>query len=289
MKELLEGLPSLVLGRVRRDDLAPQRDGLVTLIEPVRRDARHLDQTLHSGRSVEHVELTPIDRKQRAPILAVPVGVNELRDRSVVRRSKLEDRLKVRDRLVGVGELLRPERRHATLKRDEALVIPERTRGIGAALQNADQVVPTRALFEPRLQSVERLGVIRIDLQHLVVGVDHHDVQAQTVPVDLDHLQVDAHSTRVRGRVVTDDEVQVFLQELKERVPFLRLREQTPERGAGGFVVRLELQDRLPRVDRLFGIFELVLSDLSHPEADVDPRLHRGLDLLARRGYQYFL
>jgi hypothetical protein len=101
------------------------------------------------------------------------------------RRAQLEDLLERLDRLGVVAEPVDPQRRHAPVDR-RALGDRPRPR-LGFALEHPDQIVPPRQRLVLVGEGVERLGVVGIEREDRVVGVDHHDVELELVAVDLDH------------------------------------------------------------------------------------------------------
>ena len=90
------------------------------------------------------------------------------------------------DRLGLVRELLEEQVGDAQVQRDLLGRVLDHRRLLA---QQRDQVRPALHGLVLRGQRVGRLEVVRLDVQDLVEGVDHHHVELQPLAIDLDHLE----------------------------------------------------------------------------------------------------
>ena len=118
-----------------------------------------------------------------------------------------------------------------------------------------------------------------VDLQHREVGVDDHHLQVETVAVDLCDLQRPSDALllgRFRHRL------QVVLEKIEERVPFLGPAVEPPQRLDRLGEVGLEPEQSFPDVDDLLEVLGTRLRGLGHLDPEGDAPLGIAFGLLGR-------
>ena len=109
------------------------------------------------------------------------------------------------------------------------------------------------------------------------VAVHHHDLEVQAISINGHDLQV---ATDLFIGVGSRHRVQIVLEQLEQRVPFLGRRVEAAKRPDGLRQVGTEAQDPLPDVDRLVGVLGPLLGRARHLDAHLHPPLDIGLGLL---------
>ena len=228
-----------------------ETDGLLHLLGG---ELRHLDAAgLAFAGILELVDLALVDRDQLLPVAALLVHLLDERERLAVVRIQLQDRLVGLDRLRLVGELLEEQIGDPRVQRD---LVFGRLDDRGLLAQQRDQVRPALHRLVLRGELVGRVEVVGLDVEDLVVRVDDHHIELQTIAIDLDHLLEDRDLVVGRRPARLLDGL---FQRLDERVPAFRLLVQIRERLARRPRLR-RLGDDLfpgvdPLVDRLLGGF----------------------------------
>ena len=175
--------------------------------------------------------------------------------------------------LVVVREPLDPEVGHPEVELHLLFGVVARLRLAG---EHPDQIVPTPRRLVGRRKRLERLGVRRVRVEDGVVGVyDHH---VQTEPVAIDRDQIAQEGDLALGLFV-GDRVDLALEELHQRVPFLGLPVERLERLGRLAVSRVDPQDGLPRVDRALGARRALLRGLRELDRELQLLLFGGCPL----------
>src|SRR6185312_2561668 len=263
-----------VVGRVL-EHAVPDGDRLARVAEPIGGELGHLaEPRALLLRLAEPLELLALEIEQRPPRPPLAVDVAQFPDGVGIGRIDRVQLLERLDRLVVVRELVDPQPGDAL---EEARLVFRIRRHVDGALQDADEIVPPAHRLVLRRQRRQRIRVIRLELEDVVVRVDDHDVEVQLVAVDRDHLAELGHAP---VDVVLGQRLDRFLQELEQRVPLLGLLVEALERRHRLGLRRILLEHALPQVDRLLRRARRALGEHRHLDAEIGAPLGVRLDLL---------
>src|SRR4029078_8178238 len=167
-----------------------------------------------------------------------------------------------------VADLVGPQRRRLHQDVDAVVRAGERLR---APLENVDRLFPARLLHEQALQRGERAEVGLVQLQYLAPSVDRVLGPPQRVAFELAELREQLL------QLVTLDAAAPQLTDLDQ--PAQRLRQLFPgaralvvggDRAKGVDVLRIDLQDLLPALQRVALARELLAPDAAQALVDRD-------------------
>ena len=226
---------------------------------------------MRAGASARELGARQQQVDQLHPALALAVELLELERRRLVARIDLQHALVDLGRRAAVADLVGPQRRRLHEDVDPLGRVGQRLR---APLEDVDRLLPARLLHEQALERGQRAEVGGVELQHLAPGVDRVLGAHEGVALELAELREQLLELVALDAAAAElADLNQAAQRLRQLLPGAR----APVVGGDGAqrvdVLRIDLQDLLPALERVALARQLLAPDPAQALVDRDPRL----------------
>ena len=254
----------LAEGRLQRHERA------VAIAELLLVDLRHLrsSSAMRAGASAR--ELGPRQQQvdQLHPALALAIELLELERRRLVPRIDLQHALVDLRRRAAVADLVGPQRGRLHEDVDPLGRVGQR---LHAPLEDVDRLLPARLLHEQALERRQRAEVGRIELQHLAPGVDRVLGPHEGVALELAELREQLLELVALDAAAAElADLDQAAQRLRQLLPGARALVVGGDRAERVDVLRIDLQDLLPALERVALARQLLAPDAAQALVDRD-------------------